>query len=61
MKKKGKRTASVLAREIVFREALLPMEASVLPAQKRTYVGALRLVPRAYDAAQDQRAKIWVR
>ena len=62
-----KRLASMRAadtRDVVFQQALLPMEAAVLPARERVRYGALSMIPRAFEASlrrQDQRAKIWVR
>ena len=64
MRKKRKAAWPGCARSIVFREALLPMEAAVFPAGEKRGYGALGMVPRAWDAAKkgkNQRAKIWVR
>ena len=52
------------ARDIVFRPAMMPLEAAVIPAGDRAYIGALSMAPHAYEAIErrkNQRAKIWVR
>ena len=65
MKKRMQSTHRKLdAQDIVFYKALEPLEAAVIPAGEKRRLGALAMVPRAYDAQprrQDQRAKIWVR
>ena len=50
--------------EVVFRPAVEPLEAAMIPAKEHWRFGVLAMVPRAYDAQQrkeNQRAKIWVR
>ena len=50
--------------DVVFRRALEPIEACVLPAGEHAGFGVLSMVPMAGDTLQrqkDQRAKIWVR
>ena len=64
MRKKGKTARLICTRDIIFEKALLPMEAAVLPAEEKKRYGVLAMVPRAWEAAENekgQRAKIWVR
>ena len=49
--------------EVIFRQALMPLEAASIPAQEGRF-GTLSMVPRACEVPVhrgDQRAKIWVR
>jgi len=50
--------------DVVFRPAVTPLEAAVLPAMERKSRAALCMIRRACDAGActpAQRAKIWVR
>ena len=52
------------AENVVFRAALEPLEAAVLPAGERAPRGTLhqaKSIWRRLDGADDQRQKIWVR
>ena len=52
------------AADVIFRRALEPIEACVLPAGEHIRFGVLSMVPMAGDVLRrqkDQRAKIWVR
>ena len=62
MKRKMMRKESM--REVIFRPAVTPLEAAVIPAGEKQRYGALSMVPRACEAPfwrENQRAKIWVR
>ncbi|MBR5302097.1 MAG: hypothetical protein IKU38_04620 [Clostridia bacterium] len=64
MKKRKEPMRRIEAERVIFREALMPMEAAILPAQCRRITGTLSMIPRVCDAVEgsaDQRAKICVR
>ena len=64
MRKKMHSVQTGKTADVIFRRALEPMEACVLPAGERVRLGMLSMVPMAGDTLQrqkDQRAKIWVR
>ena len=54
MKKRMPASCCTDARDMVFMQALLPMEAAILPARERMRYGTLNMVPRAYDAGRRQ-------
>ena len=57
------------AGDVIFRPALTPLEAAMLPARETRGYGALRLARQAFDCCEPlclacrcaQRQKIWVR
>ena len=64
MRKKMHSVQTGKTADVIFRRALEPMEACVLPAGERVRLGVLSMVPAADGILQwkkDQRAKIWVR
>lgn len=61
---KRKPQAGWNARNVVFRAALEPLEAAVLPAGERAPRGALKQAKTVWERLErgdDQRQKIWVR
>ena len=64
MKKRKNVSRGACAQEVVFRAALEPLEASVLPAKECRRYDLLPMIRHAWEATermQNQRAKIWVR
>jgi len=66
--KKNQHSAAPRSADVVFRQAITPLEASVLPAIEKGSYGTLRMIRYAREAGRDearaagnQRAKIWVR
>ena len=63
MKKRSDERQKACMNEVIFRQALMPLEAAIIPARERRF-GTLSMVPRAYEMPlqrNNQRAKIWVR